>query len=493
MQYAHYRAYPLQAHLIAWGMVIGGISLAWSWSTPLIGGALLVLLGAVGCVWRRGEPPILAFCLTYQWLFIITGYVYLQITDTYPGLIKLGRIEAAVGLSLLGFLALVAGIRIGGYALAPSRDIDAEPDVSLEPSYNTERLCLWVIGLYTINWFIHLVPMTILFDAAQLIVNLLALRGILFALLLFVVLQQQTKYRYAALAFLYVFIPQFASMMAHFKESLFLFVIALLAQWRPWSPSPAERHRSARIIWTIAGTAVILLIMAVLWEGGIKPRWRPAIMHGVVTGSPIQKLKAFAVIAQEASADLDIPLAAEALASRLSSGIGYFSRVLERVPEVVPYERGGLTRRALRHIVIPRFLFPEKLNLGGDSWLVWKYAGARVADEKQGTSVGLGYMAEFYIDFGVPGMFLPLFAYGLFIGLVYQSIHLVAPSSALFHSVITVIFLQHFTSYEGELAKLWGGLMQTWIMFLLFLYFCGPWVHRQLLEQGESVERLRAC
>lgn len=477
---------------MACGIGVGGIGLAWAWSAPLIGGALLVLLGIVGCVWRRGEPPILAFCLTYQWLFIVTGYFYLMITDTYPGFKRLGMIETAVGLSLLGLLVLVAGIRIGRYAIEPRSDSAQVQDGVVEPSYSVERLCVWVVGLYTVNWFIRIVPMAILFDAAQVIYNILAIRGIIFALLLFVVLQQRAKYRYAILAFVYVFIPQFASMMSHFKESIFLFIIAMLGQWRPWSPSQAERYGSARIAWTMVGATIALLAMAVLWEGGIKPKWRPAIMYGTVTGSPFQKLKAFVAISTEAAIDLDLPLAAEALASRLSSSPGYFSRVLERVPEVVPYERGGLTRRALLHIVTPRFLFPDKLNLGGDSWLVWKYAGVRLADERQGTSVGLSYMAEFYIDFGVPGMFLPLFAYGLFIGVVYQSVRLVAPSSALFHSAITVIFLQHFTSYEGELAKLWGGLMQTWIMFLLFLYFCGPWIHRQLLESGDRVKPLRA-
>ena len=484
MQHTRHDAYPLQVPLLACGIGVGGISLAWAWSAPLIGGALLVLLGAVGCVWRRGEPPILAFCLTYQWVFIVSGYFYLMAMGTYPGFKRVGMIETAVGLSLLGLLALVAGIRIGRYAIAPRDDSAQAQDTVLEPSYSVERLCVWVVGLYTVNWFIRIIPMTILFDAAQVISNILAVRGIIFALLLFAVLQQHTKYRYAILTFIYVLTPQFASMMAHFKESLFLFLIAILRQWRPWSPSQAERHRSVRITWTMVGASIALLAMAVLWEGGIKPKWRPAIMHGTVTGSPIQKLKAFTVIAKEAAADFELSLAAEALAARLSSSAGFFSRVLERVPEVVPYEQGGLTHRALKHIVMPRLLFPEKLNLGGDSWLVSKYAGIRVADEKQGTSVGLGYMVECYIDFGIPGMFFPLFAYGLLIGLLYQSVRLMSPSLPLFHGAIIVIFLQHFTSYEGELAKLWGGLIQTWIIFLLFLYFCGPWLHRHLLNRS---------
>jgi hypothetical protein len=181
MKYAGHDAYLLQAPLMACGIGVGGIGLAWAWSAPLIGGALLVLFGAVGCVWRRGEPPILAFCLTYQWLFIVAGYFYLVIMDTYPGFKRLGMIETAVGLSLLGLIVLVAGIRIGIYIIKPQGDSSQAQDTVLESSYSVERLCVWVVGLYTVNWFIRIVPMTISFDAAQVIYNILAVRGINFA------------------------------------------------------------------------------------------------------------------------------------------------------------------------------------------------------------------------------------------------------------------------------------------------------------------------
>ncbi|MDH3603489.1 MAG: hypothetical protein OEU26_28080, partial [Candidatus Tectomicrobia bacterium] len=340
--------------------------------------------------------------------------------------------------------------------------------------------------------FFHITPMTILFDAAQLLYNALAMRGIFLALLLFVVLQHQTGYGYAMLVFIYVLIPQFASMMSHFKESFFLLAIALCSQWHPWSPLPSDRRRSRYIAWAMVGTATALLLMAVLWEGGIKPRWRPAIMQGTVSGSPIQKLKAFSFLVQDATAELDVFFASQALVARLSSGVGFFSRVLDRVPDVIPYERGSLTLRALQHSVKPRFLFPDKPDLGSDSWLVWKYAGMRAAKETKDTSIGLGYMAEFYIDFGIPGMFAPLFAYGLLIGIVYRSVDLFAPSPPLFHSLVTIIFLQHFMSYEGEVAKLLGGLIQTWLLFLLFLYICGSWVHTHLQRRVETEARLYA-
>lgn len=476
-------SYPLQQRLLVWGLVAGSIGLAMFWSSPMVGVALGVLFAIVGMVWRADEPPILAFCLMYQWCFIVTGYIYQQITGTYPGLGRVAQIEMAVGLSLLGLLVLVAGIRLGIAALRRDEPA-APPTVPTAPdTYPIQWLFLWVIGLYSLNWFVHLTPMTLYFDAAQVIYNLLALRTIFFALLFLTVLQTQAGYRYAVAAFVYVFLPQLASMMSHFKESFFVLSIALLGQWRPWMPTATDR-RHARVLGTMVAFGMVLLAMAIFWEGGIKPIWRPAIMRGQVAGSPLQKINAFIDVVQTASQHLDVRQATEDLASRMASGVGYFSHVLERVPTIIDHERGGLTLRAITHVVQPRFFFPHKPNLGGDSWLVRKYAGIHVADERQGTSVGLSYMAQFYIDFGILGMFVPLFLYGLFIGLIYQSIRLAAPSPLFFQSTTMVIFLQHFMSYEGEIAKLLGGLTQTWLFFLLFLYVCAPWLHHHLLVQA---------
>ncbi len=482
--YSHLN-YPLQQPLLIWGLGAGGIGLAVFWSSPMVGAAVSVLFCMVGLVWRAGEPPILAFCLAYQWCFIATGYMYQQMTGAYPGLPRVPNVETAVGLSLLGLLILAAGIRLGISALHKYDPIECEPHSASHMAYSIPRLCTWVIGLYTLNWFVGIAPMTLFFDAAQVIYNLLALRTILFALLFLLVLQTQVGYAYAIVAFAYVLLPQLASMMSHFKESFFILSLAILGQWRPWSQALTPLHH-ARLWCAMGALAVALLGMAIFWEGGIKPIWRPAMMSGQISGSPLQKLNAFITVVQAATRRLNVPEATEALASRMASGLGYFSHVLKRVPALVAYEQGRLTLRAIVHVVQPRFLFPRKPNLGGDSWLVRKYAGLNVADDKRGTSVGLSYMAEFYIDFGFPGMLAPLFFYGCLIGIIYQSIRLVAPSPLWFQSTAMVIFLQHFMTYEGEIAKLLGGLIQTWLLFLLFLYVCAPWLHRHLLAQAET-------
>lgn len=472
--------YPLQHRFLVWGVIAGALGVTVCWSFPLVGLSTFALLALVGCLWRHDEPPILVFCIAYQWLFVMTGYAYWGITGSYPSLPKLGNLEGAILLSMFGFIALVAGIRAGFHILRPHFESARKRLDATSSRYDIRRLFWWVVMLYTINWFVGIASKEMLFSAAQIIDNILSFRSVFLLLLLLAVLQYRMSYGYAVVAFLYVLIPQFASMMSHFKELFFLLVIALFREWRPWSASVSEQLRSIRIGWAVAAIAVSLLLMASFWEGGIKPRWRSAIMSGAVVGSPVAKINAFMSTARVAAREFEARVAVKKLAARMSSGVGYFSHVLQRVPRVVPHEGGGLTLRALRHIVRPRILFPEKQNLGGDSWLIWQYAGIRVAGEEQKTSVGLGYMAQFYIDFGVPGMFVPLFMYGLLIGLAYQAVLFFAPSHLFFSSTVTVLCLQHFTSYEGEIAKLIGGFAQMFLIFIVFLYVIGPWLHRQM-------------
>jgi hypothetical protein len=57
---------------------------------------------------------------------------------------------------------------------------------------------------------------------------------------------------------------------------------------------------------------------------------------------------------------------------------------------------------ALKHLVTPRVLFPDKGILASDSEFVRKYTGIPVAGADQNTSIAFGYAAESYIDFGIP-------------------------------------------------------------------------------------------
>ena len=101
------------------------------------------------------------------------------------------------------------------------------------------------------------------------------------------------------------------------------------------------------------------------------------------------------------------------------SYVQYFALTMVNVPTSMPYEHGALWAGAIRHIVTPRIFFPNKAVLD-DSERASLYTGMAVAGAEQGTSIGIGYMAESYVDFGPIGMFLPILFLGIFYGLMYR-------------------------------------------------------------------------
>ena len=475
--------YPIARQSVVCGLcaaVIAGI-VFFSAAAAL---AFFVVVVTAGMLWRSDQPPILSFCLAYQWIFIVTGYFYRHLTGSYPGLAYVGNLDGAVVLSLVGLLVFGIGIRSGAHCLRYRTAARAYRLQQLDSLLNLQRLFWLVIATHAVSWLVQISPMEIQFNAAQFIYRILEFRTVLFFLLLLMIVRQQSGYPYGAIAFLFVLIPSLASQMSHFKEVFFLLFLALLSEWRPWSKLAVERLRSLRMVTTGICLAAALLVMGTIWEGGIKPIWRPSITSGLVQGTPMDKVEAGMPIFQQALASLDWLAAANLLAARMSSGAGYFSLVLDQVPRLLPHEDGVLTMRALEHVLKPRFIFPEKINLGSDSWLVRQYAGVYVAGEESGTSVGLGYMAQFYIDFAMPGMFVAIFLYGLIVGLMYQGLLLFSPSYNFYSSAVTIILTQHLVSYEGEIAKLLGGILQAFLVFAAISYIFGPWLIRLLAMPG---------
>jgi len=109
-----------------------------------------------------------------------------------------------------------------------------------------------------------------------------------------------------------------------------------------------------------------------------------------------------------------------------------------------------------------------------------------VAGEELNTSIGLGYIAQFYIDFGLIGIILLSFLLGLIAGIIYRVIIFVSPSYKIYISTVVVLFLGHFTDYESEIAKMLGGFIMNAIVFILILYFLGPMIHRYLMIKNLS-------
>ena len=150
--------------------------------------------------------------------------------------------------------------------------------------------------------------------------------------------------------------------------------------------------------------------------------------------------------------------------------ITYFAYTLRNVPTNVRHQNGGLWLGAIKHVFMPRVLFPDKEELN-ESARTNKYTGLRVAGQRQGTSISIGYVGESYIDFGIWFMFFPILGLGYFYGWVYRYFASRDPDKLLGFGVATSILLFSAILVETSNIKLVGGVTTSVIAFVVMVRF----------------------
>jgi hypothetical protein len=221
---------------------------------------------------------------------------------------------------------------------------------------------------------------------------------------------------------------------------------------------------------TAAGVLIVgaVIGMALLWEGGLKGEWRQAIRAGEAGQETTAQLGNLLSRAQASAGNTDYAMATEALSGRMSSGVGYFSLVLSNLEQGMPHTSGALTSRALQNVP-PRILFPNKGVLGSDSELVEQYAGIHVAGAEQGTSIGLGFIPELYIDFGLAGALIGCLVLGAMLGASHRILRWAAGNDAAGDLGFLVLVFAHALVYDASLAKFGAGIIHKTIVFAALL------------------------
>jgi hypothetical protein len=173
--------------------------------------------------------------------------------------------------------------------------------------------------------------------------------------------------------------------------------------------------------------------------------------------------------------------------------IYYPALAIDRVPGTLPHTDGAIIGGALRHIVTPRALFPDKPELPSDSEMVRLYSGVPVAGAERDTSIAFGYMAEAYVDFGVPLMFLPVLLWGGFLGVAYQVLLDRIRHRELAIPVVAVIFWLSVYLFERSWVK-WLGLTGTLLIYLAgFTLLVDWWLRQHRMTDEAGPEELPAA
>lgn len=131
----------------------------------------------------------------------------------------------------------------------------------------------------------------------------------------------------------------------------------------------------------------------------------------------------------------------------------------------------GKTMVAAMVAPIPRLLWPDKPVFAGSGNLVSDYTGQKFAE---GTSVGVGQVLEFYLNFGYPGTILGF----LMLGAILRVVDMVAGYKLVCGNYWGFItwFLPGLAMIQpgGSLAEVVGSVASSVVLILVIRFFATP-------------------
>jgi hypothetical protein len=98
-----------------------------------------------------------------------------------------------------------------------------------------------------------------------------------------------------------------------------------------------------------------------------------------------------------------------------------------------------------------------------------------VAGSESGTSIGIGYVGESYIDFGPVGMFAPILVLGILYGLINRFFITRARYKLLGASLAVSVLVFNAYAMESSNIKLLGGVVgAAMVSIVIYVVFARP-------------------
>lgn len=407
--------------------------------------AVLILPALMRLSWRHGEPPVLMFACCMQWLQASAAIFYSDCAGLSVNQ-ALGNDASnfASWLSLFAVLALAVGMRVAMIKASPPQQEKLEHQAQ---AADIPKLAVMYAISFVLSASINAVAFKIP-SLTQVLLAFTTIKWLCVFLICYAVLEQNRGYGYLVSLLALEFSVGLLGIFSNFKNVFFVLVVAAMS-----SPF-ALRGRRFVVLLMCTG---VLLVSGVVWSA-IKTDYRSFLSEEAVgPNGTISIERKFAKLSDVGSSFTweNFSEGLEALVLRVSY-VEYFALAIEHVPSQLPFEHGALWSGSIKHIVTPRLLFPNKPELD-DSERTKLYTGAQVAGQESGSSIGIGYVGESYIDFGPLGMFVPIFILGVFYGLIYRFFVTRARFNFIGSAIATAILVFGAYTIETSNIKLVGG------------------------------------
>ncbi len=417
--------------------------LGWMADDSLVALCLAVLFIGLKLVHTDDNLSILAAAFAFQWMQTSIGVLYKGLFNRDVATIYSSNYRPMVMIGLGCCLALAVGIRLG---LTTVRTVDQREE---RPSFAFTLRALVVAYVITVFFEGSLIFISSQYPTVrQILVTADTARlGVLYLIFRRLLMPQPRWSLFAAVVAIECVLG-ITGFFAGFREPVVLGGLALYEIF----------DRRVTKHWIALGAGVALAsALAILWMG-IRVQYRREYteMDAFATSRSARLREVSSLSSAFLGMDSEVILAsADQLVDRLWA-VYYPALALERVPSVLPHTNGTFITDAMLHAVTPRVFFPDKAALQSDSEKVRKYSGVAVAGADQNTSIAFGYAAESYIDFGVPVMFVPIFAFGIVIGALYRLSARLIWHHELFVAFATVTFWLSFYLFERSWATMLG-------------------------------------
>jgi hypothetical protein len=440
---------------------------------PLLTAACCLSLPVVASLlFIKGESPILFACCAMQWLQVVVLVFYADVYNTsLERVLEFPELEKATWLSLGGILAMAVGMRTALDSIGRGAVMAARMEKNLEKLSLGRLMLIWLItfviasSVGAVAWKFG--------SVRQFATPVGTIKWVFFYLLAYRVLVRDEGYRFLVTAVMLEFVSGFTGYFGSFKEGIMMLIIVVIGLPRGMN----LRIRGLALIFIIIGFTASLFwsVIKTDYRAYLVQQWRQK--GGATT---MDKLEVIRMLVSRMDAK-KMEEGFKATVARVSY-IGFFGSVLSHVPAMEPHSNGELWLGAVTHVLTPRILFPDKKALD-DSARARRFTGMRLAGMEEGTSIGIGYMAESYADFGNLGMFFPIYLLGLFMGGIYRVCSRNKHSTLLGVSIGTAILFSNVQSFEKSNVKIVGSLVTLCLAYWALNSFFGSGLMRWLKKE----------
>jgi hypothetical protein len=423
---------------------------------PLLGLACgCVIALAVGLLWRLGEPPVLLMAAGLQLSQVVILPLYANVVgvplDTLGAYTR--DLTSAAWIALAGIVSLIMGMWCGQSRMRSQADwIWIEPKAW--PLRNAVASCFVIIALSAPLGAIGRISQGL----AQPALAASRIQWVGVFILTCVCVTQRRGFTYLTIVVLFELITGFTGFFADFKEVFYVVLVALF--------SVRPKISLGNMVWGLV-LAGVLLTLGAFWSA-VKNDYRYYV--SLKSGQQVV-LVPFEDRLQyifDRALNVDSELMSDGF-DRLIHRLAYIellAATITNVPDHIPFQEGAQVGTAIMHVLQPRILFPDKAAAPNDTEVTTRYTGIRLNRGRNAleTSIGMGYMAELYIDFGYAGIMIGAFLFGLLAGYSVKWIFSYKQLPHIANSGLAVMLMLSCASFEESLLKLAGGFLTTLIV-----------------------------